>query len=275
MNPEFRIQLDVFRGPLDLLLYLVKKHEVEVTQIPIALIAEQYQQHLDVLRELDVDAVGDFLEVASTLVEIKSRTVLPAEEEEFEQLEDPREELVQRLLEYKKFKDAASILDEQSRQWQHRFARIQDDAPQSPVDASRQPIQDVEMWDLVSAFGRVLRDRDVESEASIIYDETPMHVHMENIRQRIRSAGQTRISELFHPGMHKSTMVGVFLAILELVRHHSIQASQEGVHGEIEVLPGRRFDQPIDAGAVEQYDSSQIDQQTASPPEDSLTEEDS
>ncbi len=110
---SFRVALDIFRGPLDLLLYLVRKHELDILDIPVATIAQQFLAYLEVLQELDVNAVGDFIEMASTLLEIKSRLALPAGEEESEEVEDPRGELVERLLEYKKFRDAASLLEEQ------------------------------------------------------------------------------------------------------------------------------------------------------------------
>lgn len=99
---NFRVDLQTFKGPLDLLLYLVRKHEIDLSDIPISTITEQYLAHLEILEVLDVDSVGDFIELASTLVEIKSRVVLPRGDEETGELEDPREELVQRLLEYKK-----------------------------------------------------------------------------------------------------------------------------------------------------------------------------
>ena len=119
---EFRVDLDTYRGPLDLLLYLVRKHEVDVMDIPIALITQQYLEYLEVLEALDVNAVGEFLEMASTLVEIKSRLVLPHGDEDEAPLEDPRNQLVEQLLEYKKYKDAASMLEERSRQWQKHYA---------------------------------------------------------------------------------------------------------------------------------------------------------
>src|SRR5512145_267945 len=100
---DFRVDLNIFRGPLDLLLYLVRKHEVEITEIPIAVITTQYLEYLSVLQELNVDAVGDFVAMAATLMEIKSQQVLPRSGEVEEDLEDPREELVRRLLEYKKY----------------------------------------------------------------------------------------------------------------------------------------------------------------------------
>ena len=137
---DFRVQLDTFRGPLDLLLFLVRKHEVDVCDIPIALITDQYLEHLEVLQQLDVNEVGDFLELASTLVEIKSQLVLPRGGEEVEAWDDPRDELVQRLLEYKRYKDAASMLDERSRDWQQHYARLASDLPPRDIDPAGQPI---------------------------------------------------------------------------------------------------------------------------------------
>jgi segregation and condensation protein A len=250
---SFRIDLDVFRGPLDLLLYLVRKHEVEVTEIPVAAIAEQFLAYLEILVQLDVNDAADFIEMASTLVEIKSRMVLPRGGEETEELEDPREELVERLLMYKKYRDAASILDERSRQWQQRLPRLADDLPPRRVEPAMQPIQEVELWDLVSAFGRIVRDSQVVQPASIVYDDTPIQVHMERIHERLIRDGRASFSEMFGPGMHKSSMIGVFLAILELVRHHSVRTEQEDLHGEIWILPGEAFHEYLDLSNVDNY----------------------
>lgn len=234
----FAIDLEGYRGPLDLLLYLVKKHEVDVVDLPIAEITNQYISYLEVLREIEMDSVGDFLDLASRLIEIKSRNVLPSTEETEEPLEDPREGLVQQLLEYKQFKDAASRLDDQSRQWQKRYARIADDLPPRTVDPAEQPIHEVELWDLVSAFGRIVRDHDMVQPATIVYDDTPIHVYMNEIRSKLSAEGQTRFSELFQPGMHKSAMIGVFLAVLELVRHSGVRTEQDEAHGEIWIHGG-------------------------------------
>lgn len=242
----FRVDLDIFRGPLDLLLYLVRKQEVEVTEIPVAVIADQFLGYLEILAELDVNDAADFIEIASILMEIKSRMVLPRGGEETEELDDPREELVERLLMYKKYRDAASILEEQSRHWQQRLPRLADDLPPRRIEPALQPIQEVELWDLVSAFGRIVRDSQVAQPASIVYDDTPLHVHMEQIHERLVREGKASFSEMFGPGMHKSTMIGVFLAILELVRHHSVRTEQRDLHGEIWILPGENFGQPVD-----------------------------
>jgi len=250
---SFRVDLDMFRGPLDLLLYLVRKQELEVTGIPVATIAEQFLGYLEILVELDVNAAADFIEMASTLMEIKSRMVLPRGGEETEELEDPREELVERLLMYKKYRDAASILDEQSRQWQQRLPRLADDLPPRRIEPALQPIQEIELWDLVSAFGRIVRDAQVLQPANIVYDDTPIHVHMDRIHQRLTQEGRASFSDMFRPGMHKSSMIGVFLAILELVRHHSVRAEQEDLHGEIWILPGEAFQEQLDLSNVDNY----------------------
>lgn len=250
---EFAVQLDAYQGPLDLLLYLVRKHEIEITDIPIAQITQQFLEHLEVLTELNVDDAGDFLEMASMLVEIKARQVLPAGDDQPAEVEDPREELVQRLLEYKKYKDAASILEEQSRQWQQRFTRLADDLPPRRVDPADQPIHEVELWDLVSALGRVLRDASVLKPPSIIYDETPIQVYMQRIHGQLVEHGRMAFSEAFDAGMHKSALIGMFLSILELVRHHSVRAEQNDVHGEIWILPGDNFNQSLELSDVDNY----------------------
>jgi segregation and condensation protein A len=250
----FRVDLDMFRGPLDLLLYLVRKHEVDVLDIPIAPITDQYLSYLTVLEQLDVDAVGDFLEVASHLIEIKSRLVLPRTEEIEEEMEDPRQELVQKLLEYKKYRDAASMLDDQSRAWQQHFPRQANDLPPRERSLADQPIEEVEMWDLVSAFGRILRDHQVTSTSNIRYDDTPIHVYTGRIHKILVADGQVAFSELFEPGMHKSALVGVFLAVLELVRHHKVHAEQDELFGEINVVAGAEMPQSLDADAIDGYE---------------------
>ena len=253
----FRVDLEVFRGPIDLLLYLVRKHELDIQNIPIAQITEQYLDHLAVLEQLDVNAVGDFLEMASLLIEIKSKLVLPSTEEEEDQtLDDPREELVQQLLQYKQYKDAASILEERGRSWSRCFTRLANDLPPRTVDPAEQPIHEVELWDLVSALGRVIRASEVSQPANIVYDETPIQVYMQQIHEKLRADGQIAFSDMFQAGMHKSALIGVFLAVLELVRHHQIRAEQDGLHGEIYLLADQLSDD-LDVSDVDQYDGEE------------------
>ncbi len=194
---DFRVDLNVFRGPLDLLLYLVRKHEVEIADIPIAAITDQYLEYLAVIEQLDVNAVGDFLAMASLLIEIKSQQVLPRSDEVEDELEDPRQELVRRLLEYKKYRDAASILEERSRSWQQHYPRLSTDLPRHERDLAGEPIQEVELWDLVSAFGRIMRETEAAKPSSIVYDDTPIHVYMGRIHARLLEAGRLSFRDLF------------------------------------------------------------------------------
>jgi segregation and condensation protein A len=251
---RFRVELDDYHGPVDLLLYLVRQHELEVTALPLAVIIEQYLSYIAVLEQIDVNAVGDFLDMASTLIEIKSRMVLPGEEEVEDELEDPRQELVSRLLEYKQYRDAASMLEERARQWSERFPRMASDLPSRPHAPEHQPIMQVELWDLVSAFGRVLKGKQaVRGPENIRYDETPIHVYMQRIDARVRSEGRVAFTALFEAAVHKSALVGMFLAVLELVRHQHARASQPELFGEIWIEPGdQRL--PEDMMAVSTYE---------------------
>jgi segregation and condensation protein A len=251
---DFRVDLDSFRGPLDLLLYLVRKHEVDITDIPIALVTEQYLKYLAILEELDVSAVGDFLAVASNLIEIKSQLVLPRGDEVEGAIDDPREELVRRLLEYKEFRDAASILDEQSRSWQQRFPRLGSDLPPRFRDLAEEPIREVELWDLVNAFGLIIRDTEASKPSNIVYDDTPIHVYMAKIHALVVDRGHVPLVDLFEPDMHKSTMISIFLAVLELVNHKHLLVEQNELFGEIWLLPQSDQSEPLDLSSVDNYD---------------------
>ena len=253
---NFRVELEIFRGPLDLLLYLVRKHEVEITEIPIAPITAQFLEYIELLRQLDLNQVGDFVEMASTLLEIKSRMVLPHGGEEGEEMPDPRDELVQRLLEYKKYKDAASMLDERSRSWQEHFPRLSDDLPPRGRNLAEEEIREVELWDLVSAFGRIMRDSQAVQPSNIVYDDTPIHVYMAQIQARLQSESRLTFQKLFREGMHKSALVGVFLAILELVRNYHVRTEQNELFGEIWIMPGEAAAAEIDPAEVDNYDRS-------------------
>jgi segregation and condensation protein A len=233
---RFRVQLDMFAGPLDLLWYLVRKQELDILDIPITRVTEQYLELLTVLEVIDVNAVGDFLELATRLMEIKSRLMLPRHEEEqenAEQVEDPRHDIVQRLLEYKKYKDAASMLAERGQLWQQRFARRANDLPTSGPDPAQQPIHEVELWDLVSAFARVIRDNAAAKPSAIRYDDTPIEVYMDRIRERLANGSPLAFTTLFQADMIRSQMIGIFLAVLELIRHHHARVDQQDLFGEI------------------------------------------
>ena len=252
---DYRVQLDLFSGPLDLLLYLVRRNEVDVAALPIARITHQFLQFLEVLEFLDLDLVGDFVVMASTLVEIKSRQVLPRAEEEETSDEipigdDPSSELIQQLLEYKRYKDAALAIEQRAAEWQERYPRLSDDRPSSGKDHAEDPIKEVELWDLVSALSRVLQKKIVEESSSIRYDDTPISTYIDRIGARVREASRVPFSEFFEGTNLRSKIIGIFLAVLELLRHHGFRAEQVTEFGEIHVLPPLT-DPPASGGAAE------------------------
>jgi segregation and condensation protein A len=251
---RFSIELEDYQGPLDLLLYLVRKHELDVVAVPLARVIDQYLEYIAVLEQIDVDAVGDFLDMASTLIEIKSRMVLPGEETVEEELEDPRRELVRRLLEFKQYRDAASMLEEQSRQWRERFPRVAVDAPPRAIPPHEQPIHEVELWDLVSAFGRVLKEKlATTGPTHIRYDDTPIHVFMQRIDARLRSKGRVAFISFFDAAVHKSTLIGMFLAVLQLMRYQHARAIQPEVFDEIWLEAGAE-PLPDSIAVVDEYE---------------------
>lgn len=235
---EFKVAIDVFSGPMDLLLYLVKKHEVDVAHVPIARITEEFVAYLDVLEGLAFDQVGEFVELASVLLEIKARALVPRPEEQVEETVEPaREDLVRRLLEYKQFRDAAVLLEDRARQWELRFPRLATDQPLHRAGQSEVAIGDVQVWDLVGAMARVLRKRERRKPRQIVHDDTPIEVSIEMVDAVVRERGRVAFSGLLDADMPRSRLMGIFLAVLELVRRGRISTRQEGLFDEIWLEP--------------------------------------
>ncbi len=235
-STRFSVQLDAYSGPLDLLLYLVRKHELEVTALSLATIADQFVAHIDAIESIDLNSVGDFLDVAGTLTEMKSRLVLPRAEAE-DTIEAEQEDLIQRLLEYKRFKDAATTLDERASAWRRRFPRLARDAAPKKPDLEDRPVRELEVWDLVSAFARVIREHSAVQPTNIVYDETPVSVYMEQIHERVTRESRLAFSELFPPDAIKSSLVGLFLAMMELTRQRKLLVRQNDLFTEIWLEP--------------------------------------
>ncbi|MBX3433119.1 MAG: segregation/condensation protein A [Pirellulales bacterium] len=235
---RFRVQLDAYAGPLDLLLYLVRRNELDVLDVPIAVVADQFLEILAVVEQVDVDAVGDFLDMATRLMELKSRMMLPRQDEAAEEqlVEDPRQDLVKRLLEYRRFKEAADALDERARQWRQRYSRRVNDLDEDPRPAADQPLVEIELWDLVSAFARVMRDKSPAKATKIRYDDTPIEAHMDRIFARLEQEPRLAFTELFDAEHDRSYLVGTFLAVLELIRRRGVRVEQDDLFGEIWVL---------------------------------------
>ena len=220
--PEYRVCLETFQGPLDLLLYLVKREEVDVRDVPIARVAEQFKEYLDVLADVDVEGAGDFLVMAATLMEIKSKLLLPRPEEGEE--DDPRVELVKQLLQYKRFKDAAALLEARAEEQSTRLPR--ETAGAAQTTSVPQPLRPVELWDLVSAFGRLMRETLAQQPQEIVADHTPLHVYMELVVGRLTRERRLALSALFTPPHNRGRLVGLFLAVLELAKARRVVTEQ-------------------------------------------------
>lgn len=231
---SYTVELESFHGPLDLLLYLVKKHEVDILDIPIAKIAEQFRDYLFLLQSLDMDVAGEFIAMAADLMVIKSRMLLPQEPEAAdEDAPDPRRDLVKQLLEYRKFKEAAAALEECAEKQAARRPR------QEPVDDSPKAgpvVKPVELWDLVSAFARLVRETQAVEKATIAVDDTPQHIYEEQVRRRVAVEGRVSLRQLFTPPHTRSRLTGLFLAILELIKQHHVGLEQADPFDEMWVV---------------------------------------
>lgn len=220
----YTVALEAFHGPLDLLLHLVKRNEVDVFDIPIAAVAEQFLEYLQLLQVLDMELAGDFVVMAATLMEIKSRMLLPAGAlDEPDDAADPRRELVKQLLEYRKFKDAASALEVCVERQGERLSRHDVPEPASPQDPA---VKSVELWDLVSAFARLMRETQSLQPTTIAVDDTPQYVYESQIKERVLREGPIPFLSAFAPPYWKARLIGIFLAILELIRNHGVGLEQ-------------------------------------------------
>lgn len=228
MTDEYKVELDSYDGPLDLLLYLIRREEVDIYDIPIADITGQYLAYVEMLKKIDPDSIGEFLVVAATLIEIKSRMLVPTPppEEEDEELIDPRLDLVHQLLEYKKFKDAAHTLGTAAAERAQRFGRIPASAQlegEPEVD-----LEDLQVWDLLSAFGKIMSEiGQSERKHEVIYDDTPIALHAADITDYLQCAGGSAHFEDIFTGRRRGEIIGLFLALLELVRARRVRAEQD------------------------------------------------
>ena len=227
---DYRVNLDIFAGPLDLLLYLVRKEEVDIYDIPLAKITDQYLRYIEMLKQLDVDLAGDFLVMAATLMEIKSAMLLPkADPEQMAQEEsgDPRAELIRQLLEYKKYKDAANLLDAAAERQQERFARpgslLSQLVPQAEPEVD---MDQVSIWDLLEAFDSVCKAIGTQAYTGHIQDDTPIDLYQIEVLHRLQTEGPLTFERIFDAKPNRLVMVGLFLAMLELIRDKLIWAEQ-------------------------------------------------
>ncbi|MFA6320453.1 MAG: segregation/condensation protein A [Candidatus Omnitrophota bacterium] len=232
----YKVKLDVFEGPLDLLLYLIQKEEVDIYDIPIAKITDQYLEYLELMKLLDLGIAGEFLVMAATLMHIKSKMLLPPEPVEGEEKveEDPRAELVKRLLEYKKFKEAASELSHMESQHKHFFARV---GPGIDVEdlPKEEAFFEASLFDLITAFTKVLKDIPKEVFYKVVKDEFTVSEKIHDVLHMVVDQKKVLFTDLFRAARTKFEIITIFLALLELIKIKELIVIQAEPFGEIEI----------------------------------------
>lgn len=236
MDEIYRIKLPAFEGPLDLLLHLIRENKVDIYDIPISLITGRYLEYLGLMKELDLEIAGEFLVVAATLIHIKSRMLLPPDEEAAaEDMEDPRLELVHRLIEYQSFKDAASVLRECEEDATAFFSR----KPLEPVEEDQSSPElslfDVNLFDLIGAFKRIL-DKAPPEIRTIMRETLTVKDRILHIAERLENEESIRFEDLFHVDATRVQLIVTFLALLEVLRLGLARVYQEGEFGHIWII---------------------------------------
>jgi segregation and condensation protein A len=262
----YPIRLDAFEGPLDLLLHLIKKHEVNIYDIPIALITGQYLQYLELMQEMNLDVAGDFIVMAATLIHIKSRTLLPRPAPEQEDPEeDPRDALIRRLIEHQKFKAAAEMLHEKetvrSAQWTRSDQVIEPIAGDKP-----EPEIEVDLFSLITAFRTVLHRAKQRPTVVVPGEQIPIETRMEQLLAGLSETEACGFTDLFDDVATRADMIVTFLALLEMIRLKLIRVFQAGGFGEIRVYKrARPSDAPRPIGDVSMHPAPAAGPETLPP----------
>jgi len=235
---EYKVQFEVFEGPLDLLLYLVRKEEVDIYEINLTRVATEFIEYVDTMRQLDLEIAGEFLVMAATLMYIKSRELLPVDQqvetEGEDEGDDPRWELIRQLVEYKKFKDAASRLQQFEILQENIFPRLPAKPEFEPVRPPPRP--EVSLFDLVGAVGNILKRYQLRDEARDIFeDKWTVSEKIEFLRRTLGAKRRLRFTELFEATTSRAEVVVTFLALLELIRLKYLAVEQSEPFSEIEI----------------------------------------
>ncbi|HEX2243168.1 MAG TPA: segregation/condensation protein A [Gammaproteobacteria bacterium] len=245
-----RVQLEIFEGPLDLLLHLIKKNEVSITDIPIASITEQYLATLELMETLSLDVAGEFLVMAATLIHIKSRMLLPAGADETEEDEgnDPRDELVRRLLDYQRFKDAADQLEQREMLSRDVFVRSATPAEEAAAPGFRE----LSVLELLNALRRVIDRLPKDVFHQVELDKITVREKMTLLLDKLRAQSRILFEELFNEAKTRMDVVVTFLAMLELVKVRAVRIFQEEMTGPIIIEAAASMEQAAElANAVE------------------------
>ena len=249
----YQVRIENFEGPLDLLLHLIKKNEINIYDIPVAMIAQQYLHYLEAMEELNLNVAGDFLVMAATLLQIKSKMLLPVDEtaDDDEEGPDPREELVRRLLEYKAFKEAARQLDDQEKVWREVFWREQ--APLVEEVEEDLPLENVSLFDLVDALKEVLERNPSSRLIEIVPDNLTVRERMNLILETLEGKDSVSFAALFEGSSHRMVVVVTFLALLELMKLRVARVFQAETFGPI--LVSRMFSLVPDPAELDDVDA--------------------
>jgi segregation and condensation protein A len=237
---DYRVNLNVFAGPMDLLLYLIKKEEVDIYDIPIARITQQYLQYLSVMRNLDLEVAGEFILMAATLIHLKARLLLPRDENEPDE-EDPREELIMALLEYKKYKEASDILKDRALNEEQTFVppalvhQVEGKVELSPATT---------LFDLLTAFRDVLSQRRNETVHEVVPEEITIEERIKVVVASLATKEYASFTELFDTVSKRIMAVVTFIAILELARTRRIRIMQSQPFSELRIYRGEFYDAP-------------------------------
>lgn len=248
---SYRVELPVFCGPLDLLLHLVRQQEVDIHEVRIAAILDQYLGYLKVLEALDLADLGEFLVLASTLMEIKSREMLPREEVDVEEGLDPRDDLIRRLLEYKRYRDVSRRLARLAALRQRMItAAVEPPAGLEETaddDDGSLDLGDIEIWTLTAAFARLLEETGREATPLAIgVDKRDIRYYAARVLERVRSGAETGFSDLFDTREGRYGLIGAFIAVLEMVKQGALRVWQAPDDGRIVVVYRGPTDATVD-----------------------------
>jgi segregation and condensation protein A len=234
---SYEIKLDIFEGPLDLLLYLIKKNEIDIYNIPIAVITDQYLKYVEMLKSINLDLAGEYLVLASTLIYIKSRMLLPSlqlDEDEKESEEDPRSELVQQLLQYQTYKEAAIQLNNLSLLERDVFKR--GSPVEEPSSLTEETVIEIDVFDLIKAFQKIVSRMDKSESMEIDTEKMTLTDRINDIMERLSRQNNLTFAELLKEKGTNKEIIYTFLAILELMKMRIIRAYQVGSFGIIRIF---------------------------------------
>ncbi len=236
MSDPYSIKLPAFEGPLDLLLHLIKENKIDIYDIPIAIITHQYLQYIELMKELNLEIAGEFLVMAATLIQIKSRMLLPVDEEELpDDYEDPRLELVQRLLEYQAFKEASFSLKEKHESWRDHYWREPLEGVKEEQEEAELELFDLSLFDLITAFKKLL-EKVPEDALEISREKLTIKDKISLIVERLESAETIKFESLFTEDSTRTELVVTFIALLEVIRLGLARGYQDKEFGEIWII---------------------------------------